>query len=88
MNKGFGILFCLSFTSFILFSFYLILALVVIGEISLIKYSFLIILLFSSIYFISKYEFEEKGIKEIKDSKVYNISYEQEYDEEKNLYHA
>lgn len=77
--KDYGVLFALSFADFILYSFYILLSLVVIGDISIISGCILIMCLFSAISFAVKYQYEYNKIvtkknRTKKKSKIYNTN--------------
>lgn len=74
--KGYSILFCLSFSSFLLISLYVLLALVVIGDVSYISAILLLFTCISSIYLIIKYQALSNGLSTNieKRNKIYNFN--------------
>ena len=67
--KNYGILFCLCFTDFLLLCFYVLLSIVTVTDISVINAIILLVLMFFSIYFIIKWQYENNKIYAIKDKK-------------------
>ena len=91
-EKDYGILFCFAFTSFLIYSVYSLLSIIVIGDISYFSGIVLLFTMISSIYFVIKYQSMNNKIiikekkKVVKRNKIYNMSkrYNHEF-KEKNV---
>lgn len=89
--KDYGILFCFAFTSFLIYSVYSLLSIIVIGDISYFSGIVLLFTMISSIYFVIKYQSMNNKIiikekkKVVKRNKIYNMNkrYNYEFKEKK-----
>lgn len=91
--KDYGILFCFAFTSFLIYSVYSLLSIIVIGDISYFSGIVLLFTMISSIYFVIKYQSMNNKIiikekkKVVKRNKIYNMNkrYNYEFKEKKTF---
>ena len=91
--KDYGILFCFAFVSFLIYSIYSLLSIIVIGDISYFSGIVLLFTMISSIYFVIKYQSMNHKIiikekkKVVKRNKIYNMNkrYNYEFKEKKTF---
>ena len=91
--KDYGILFCFAFSSFLIYSIYSLLSIIVIGDISYFSGIVLLFTMISSIYFVIKYQSMNNKIiikekkKVVKRNKIYNMNkrYNYEFKEKKTF---
>lgn len=91
--KDYGILFCFAFASFLIYSIYSLLSIIVIGDISYFSGIVLLFTMISSIYFVIKYQSMNNKIiikekkKVVKRNKIYNMNkrYNYEFKEKKTF---
>lgn len=91
--KDYGILFCFAFASFLIYSIYSLLSIIVIGDISYFSGIVLLFTMISSIYFVIKYQSINNKIiikekkKVVKRNKIYNMNkrYNYEFKEKKTF---
>ncbi len=91
--KDYGILFCFAFVSFLIYSIYSLLSIIVIGDISYFSGIVLLFTMISSIYFVIKYQSINNKIiikekkKVVKRNKIYNMNkrYNYEFKEKKTF---
>lgn len=91
--KDYGILFSFAFASFLIYSIYSLLSIIVIGDISYFSGIVLLFTMISSIYFVIKYQSINNKIiikekkKVVKRNKIYNMNkrYSYEFKEKKTF---